>query len=120
MSNYWGFHSMFDCNGCDIQSISDGSNIKEFTKQLIKEIDMKQYGETILEHFATHDPSKGGYTMLAMIETSNLSAHFVEASGEAYIDVFSCKDFDAEKAKEVIGHFFKPNTIKHTRVLRKA
>ncbi len=120
LSEYWGYHLHLDCGECNKELISSKENILAFTKAIIKAIDMVQYGETICEHFATHDPSKGGYTMLALIETSNLSAHFVESTGEAYIDIFSCKPFDIETAKEVVGDFFQPKTIFQNYLLRKA
>lgn len=120
MAEYWGYHSIFDCAGCDITKISNRENILAFTKELISAIKMVQYGETICEHFATHDPGKSGYTMLAMIETSNLGAHFVESTGEAYIDVFSCVDFDYEVARGVVQKYFDPASVSHRRILRKA
>ena len=92
--------------------------IEMFVKQLVEEIDMKAYGEPIIEHFATHDPSKGGYTLLQMIETSAIAAHFVEATGEAYFDIFSCKDFDIDTVIKLIHIYFGPTHIQHLTLSR--
>ncbi|HRJ13039.1 MAG TPA: polyamine aminopropyltransferase, partial [Alphaproteobacteria bacterium] len=62
----------------------------------------------ILEHFATHKKETAGYTFLQMIETSNIAAHFAENLGEVYIDIFSCRDFDADIAKKVTEDHFQP------------
>lgn len=120
MSDYWGFHGIYNCSGCDIASISSRETIYNFTKELVDKIDMIAYGEPIIEHFAEHDPTKAGYTMLQMIQTSNLSAHFVESNGEAYIDVFSCKNFDSAVVEEIIVKYFKATQIQSARILRSA
>ena len=69
---------------------------------------MVAYGEPIIEHFATHCHEAAGYTLLQMIETSNIAAHFAENIGQVYIDVFSCKAFDVEVALEICKKHFKP------------
>lgn len=105
----WGYHASFDCAGCNVDKITDGEHIKAFSKALVEAIDMKAYGEPMAVHFAAHDPTKGGYTLVQLIETSNICAHFVDATGEAYIDIFSCKNFSVEDALAVISEFFEPN-----------
>lgn len=84
MSSYWGYHLILDCKGCDKEKIANGDHIRAFVAHLVKAIEMKAYGQPILEHFATHDPEKGGYTMLQMIETSAITDHFVDHDGDTY------------------------------------
>ena len=71
-------------------------------------INMVAYGEPVVEHFATHSHEAAGYTLLQMIETSNIAAHFAENIGQVYIDVFSCKAFDVEVALGICKKYFKP------------
>lgn len=108
---FWGKHVFFDCAGCELFALEDADTIKAFLVELVDAIDMKAYGDPILAHFATHDPSKGGYTFAQMIETSLIDGHLVEATREAYISVHSCKDFDAEVAANVVEKYFKPACI---------
>ena len=68
--NAWGKHAIFDCRGCEKSIISNGDELRKFSRMIVEKIDMKAYGEPKLEHFATHDPSKGGYTLCQFIETS--------------------------------------------------
>ena len=49
-----------------------------------------------------------GFTLLQMIETSNIAAHFAENIGQVYIDVFSCKAFDVEVALGICRKYFNP------------
>lgn len=73
MSKYWGYHLMLDCSDCDREKITSKENIINFTKELVKIIDMKAYGDPIVVHFAEHDPTKAGYCLLHLIETSNIA-----------------------------------------------
>jgi S-adenosylmethionine decarboxylase len=108
---FWGKHSFFDCAGCSILRLKDPDNITEFLSELVDRIDMKAYGDPILAHFATHDPTKGGYTFAQMIETSLIDGHLVEETREAYISVHSCKDFDSSEVVKCIEKYFLPNHI---------
>jgi len=117
---YWGYHLILDCQGCAIDSISNSANIKHFVETLVDAIEMKAYGEPIIEHFATHDPTKGGYSLVQLIETSSITGHFVDENGDAYIDIFSCKPFSFDTVKDVIGRFFGPQSIKMHFLTRQA
>lgn len=105
----WGWHCSLDLGGCDKALITNKDNIVAFCKALVKAIDMKAYGEPEAVHFAEHDASKAGFTLTQLIETSNICAHFVDATGEMYLDVFSCKAFDPDVVLNVAGTFFSPS-----------
>ena len=104
----WGQHLVLDFNGCPKELLADKENILDWSKELVQAIDMVAYGEPIIEHFATHSHEAAGYTLLQMIETSNIAAHFAENIGQVYIDVFSCKAFDVEVALGICKKYFKP------------
>jgi S-adenosylmethionine decarboxylase len=120
MGTYWGYHLILDCGGCDNEKIKSSENIKNFTKELVKRIDMKAYGEPIVEHFATHDPSKAGHSMVQLIETSNICAHFVDRDNTAYFDIFSCKTFDNTTVVDTVKEFFGAETVRITYLTRQA
>lgn len=102
----WGYH--FAVNAvCSKDKVSDAEVIKAFSKDLVDAIDMKAFGDPIVVHFAEHDPVKAGYSLVQLIETSNICGHFVDASGEAYIDVFSCKEFDPNVVLRKIEEYFE-------------
>lgn len=108
MTYVWGWHLSMDLGGCSKEKITSKDNIVDFCKTLVTAIDMKAYGEPEAVHFAEHDPGKAGFTLTQLIETSNICAHFVDATGEMYLDVFSCKPFDPEVVMKVAGDFFDP------------
>lgn len=101
----WGFHLILDCSGADHASISDGENIANFARKLVKDIDMVAFGEPQVVRFGSGD--KMGYTLVQLIETSNICGHFVEENDTFYLDVFSCKPFDPNVVVETAKEFFK-------------
>lgn len=117
--NVWGWHMIVDCSQCDIPSVTDGDNIYNFVKDLVVRIDMKAYGEPVIEHFATHDIDKAGYSLVQLIETSNITAHFVDKNGDAYVDVFSCKPFQEIDVLNCIQDYFNPKHMS-SRVFNRA
>ena len=112
MGTYWGFHLALDCKNCNKELITNYDTIYNFTKQLVNDIDMVAYGEPQIVNFGSGN--KAGYTLVQLIETSNICAHFVPDDGEGgtamYFDVFSCKPFDNETVVELVKEFFEPTT----------
>lgn len=119
MSNYWGYHLMLDCSGCDIEEIASRDNIYRFIKDLVERIDMVAHGEPIIEYLLPGDP-KQGYSLMQLITTSNICGHFMELDGTAYFDVFSCKPFDIEIAKTVVNEYFHPKKMRVNFITRHA
>lgn len=120
MTEYWGYHLLVNCSNCDRDFITDRWVHNKFLEELVEAIDMVAYGKPVLAHFATHDPSKGGFTLMQMIETSSITGHFVDETLEAYIDVFSCKEFDLTKVHDVIQKWYRPGLTQMQMIYRKA
>jgi S-adenosylmethionine/arginine decarboxylase-like enzyme len=114
----WGFHFILDCVGANHESITSAENITAFAKKLVKDIDMVAYGEPQVVRFGSGD--KQGYTLVQLIETSNICAHFVEENDTFYLDVFSCKPFDVNVVIDLAIEFFKITSYKQAYLERKA
>ena len=108
---------MLDCSGCE--RIDSRENIYNFTKEMVKRIDMTAHGEPVIEYLLEGDP-KQGYSMMQLITTSNICGHFMELDGTAYFDVFSCKKFDIEVAQDVVREFFNPKKMRVNYITRHA
>jgi len=114
----WGYHLIMDCAAGS--KVDDKDHIKAFIKELVPAIDMIAFGEPWIERFATHDPVKAGVSFCQMIETSNITGHFVDSTGDFYIDVFSCKPFEAETVAELVQKYFSPKHVKAIMIDRDA
>lgn len=118
MSDFWGYHAMFDVAGCNQELIKNKKHIKKFIKTLVNDIDMVAVGKPIVKYLCEGDP-KEGYSFVQLIVTSSIVGHLMN-SGEAYFDVFSCKPFDASVAQHLIEVFFKPSSVRFNYLTRDA
>ena len=109
-NNAWGQHLILDMGGCN-ERISQKESISAFVVELVNAIDMVAYGEPIIEHFATHSQEAAGYSLVQLIETSAISAHFSDNNRDVYLDVFSCKSFDETRVVQVVDKYFEPTSI---------
>ena len=112
LNDTWGYHLLLDCSAGDIFKITSKDNVYKFIKELVPAIDMVAFGEPWIEHFATHDIDKAGISLCQMIETSNITGHFVDKNGNFYIDVFSCKPFDSNIVLNIVEKYFAPHKIR--------
>ena len=110
---------MLDCSGCDQKKIKDKNHIWVFVKTLIKRVGMKAHGNMMIENLLQGTDNEG-YSVLQMIVTSNITCHFVNKTGAAYIDLFSCKEFEAEIVIATVKEFFSPTAMKLNFVERQA
>jgi S-adenosylmethionine/arginine decarboxylase-like enzyme len=115
----WGYHIMLDCAGCDLKKIKDKDHIWAFVYTLIKRVEMEAHGKMIIENLLPGTDNEG-YSVLQMITTSNINCHFVNKTADAYIDLFSCKEFKAEIVIATVKEFFNPTSIKLNFVERQA
>jgi S-adenosylmethionine/arginine decarboxylase-like enzyme len=118
MSNYWGYHLMLDCSGCNL-NISDKQYIYNFVKELVELIGMEAHGEPVIELLLQGEPNQG-YSLMQLITTSNICAHFVDKDNTAYIDVFSCKEFKIDTVSDVVNKYFSPKKTKLNFITRHA
>jgi S-adenosylmethionine/arginine decarboxylase-like enzyme len=115
---YWGYHLILDCAGLNPESIRDEKNIYNFAKQLVKDIDMVAYGEPQIIKFG--HSGKEGYTLVQLIETSNICVHFVDEDNTAYFDIFSCKTYDNDVVIGLVKKYFGATHIRQTYLTRQA
>lgn len=116
----WGKHVIIDMSAGDRKRVRSAKHIRRFLETLVETIGMKAYGPPVLQHFAEHVPEAAGYSLVQLIETSAITGHFCDRSGDAYIDIFSCKDFQAELAIEVVRASFRPEHINFMTLVRQA
>ena len=102
----WGLLTSMDVEGCDPALIRSAEAIREYTFRLCQLIKMRPFGECHVVHFGEQE-KVAGFSMFQLIETSNISGHFANATNTAYIDIFSCRMYDPQVAVEFTKEFFK-------------
>lgn len=98
----WGVELL--ANFADCERIIEKEHVENFARELVQAIDMVAYGEPVVVNFGKGN--KEGFTLVQLIETSNIVAHFCNSTKEVYLNVFSCKDFDPTVAIEVFNKYF--------------
>lgn len=115
MKNY-GKELILDLHNCD-PSTFNRKDIRNYFKELCELIDMKReqlhwwddHGVPPEQH-AT-EPHLKGTTAIQFIQTSNVTIHTLDIMKHAYVNIFSCKDFDPEVAKEFTRNWFKGEVL---------
>ena len=109
----WGLLSSIDIYECDPETIRDADQIKTFVIELCDLIEMKRFGDPVVVHFG-EDERVAGYSLVQLIETSLISAHFANQTNAVYLDVFSCKLYDPEEVETFSRTFFGgKRSVKH-------
>jgi S-adenosylmethionine/arginine decarboxylase-like enzyme len=114
----WGKHLILDAAGCSPKMIGNPVVVSSFARSLVKRIEMVPYGDPQVVMFGSGN--KKGYTLIQLIETSNIAAHFVEENNSMYLDVFSCKDFDPQVVKDTVSEYFDAKRFRTKVMLRQA
>ncbi len=119
MYNKFGKHTIIDVKGCPIDLIDSKENIANFVTELCDKINMHPYGIPLIVRFGD-DPKVEGYSLVQLIYTSNICGHFcpynyemevngqkINNAGSAYLDIFSCQDYDSNLALSVVKQYFQ-------------
>jgi hypothetical protein len=71
---------------------------------------MRAHGPLLIERFGVG--ALEGWSALQFIETSSITVHADEMGGRCFVDVFSCRAFDADVVAEVVrAHFGGTATV---------
>jgi S-adenosylmethionine/arginine decarboxylase-like enzyme len=116
MKKIWGQLLSLDLSDCEPSFMNNPKKLKEFSKKICKEIDMVPFGKPIVHRFG--EGTLEGYSMMQFIMTSSITVHLDEINNRAFIDIFSCKKFDANKAKNFCKNFFRAKKIRAKNLYR--
>ena len=105
----WGYHLIVNAGDCTPSAIRNKKMIANFAKDLVKEIDMVAFGVPMIVMFGKG--AQKGYTLVQLIETSNITAHFAEDTNDIYLDVFSCKTFNPKLVFPILKKYFHPKKM---------
>jgi len=114
----WGYHLMLDCQGMN-DNITSKACLKEFIADLIKQIKMEAVGKPVIKYLL-EGHQNSGYSLVQLIQTSNITGHFMDQDRTAYIDVFSCKKFNPKIVEKIVKKHFGTTKIKSKIVTRTA
>ena len=109
--------TIFNLYECDEVFLKSKRMISRFLLDLCKCINMKPYKKPLVERFGKEKLE--GYSALLWIETSSIVIHLDEHEKKAFIDIFSCKRFNASKAKDFSKKYLKAKKVSFKTIMRK-
>jgi S-adenosylmethionine decarboxylase len=104
----FGPHITLDLKGCPKEILSDYNLHFDYLKTLPELIHMTPITQPYVFPYSGLVPEDKGITGIVIIAESHISVHSFEDKGYCFIDIFSCKDFDVERAIEITKNLFKP------------
>lgn len=100
-------HLIVDGYGGDVQKMQDLERIYDFLDRFPAQIGMTKIAPPYVFRYIGSKPQDWGISGFVLIAESHISIHTFPERAYINIDVFSCKEFDAEKAikdlKESLG-----------------
>ena len=95
----YGWSARIDLYECDVGRLVDRDHIQRFIHTLCDDVlGMKRHGESLIEWFGGNEEKVAGFSFVQLIETSSVVGHVSEARRAVYLDIFSCRPFDAAGA----------------------
>ena len=112
----WGKSVAIDLYGCAHERLTNPDLPKEFIAEVIKIVDMEAHGPCYIDRFGEGEIE--GYSAMQFIKTSSITVHLDEVGNRAFIDIFSCKHFEAAPAEKYAKNFFGAKTSKVVELTR--
>ena len=103
----FGPHLMLDLKGCNPDKLSNLELIFTILSDLPDTIHMHKITQPYVFPYSGLVPEDKGITGFVTIAESHISIHTFQLKNYAFIDIFSCKDFDYETATHYMINVFE-------------
>ena len=103
----FGQHLIIDASGCNRKKLADQGLVYDILNQLPAKIGMTKMTLPYAVKWLDPGATISGISGFVMIAESHISIHTFPEKDYVFIDVFSCKCFDVDKAVELIVKAFE-------------
>jgi len=123
-TSFYGVELIIDLHNCD-NIIFSRKSIRSYFRNLCNLIDMERCKLTWWDDYGLppedcqSEPHLKGTSAVQFILTSNITIHTLDLLGNVYINIFSCKEFDADVATKFSAEWFKGKIVNSVVVERK-
>lgn len=104
-------HLVIDGRGCDHAQLSDPERARRFLDEFPSLIRMTKIVPPAVYTYHGPTPEDWGVSGFVIIAESHISIHTFPDRAYVNIDVFSCKEFDADEAMEQVWEFFSMESV---------
>ena len=112
----FGKEAIIDLHDCDASKFNR-ENIEKYLVNLCDLIDMQRADLHFWDYDGIPEEERDteahllGTSAIQFIQTSNITIHTLEIPKSVYLNIFSCKDFDAEVTKKFSEDYFEGKTV---------
>jgi len=112
----YGKELILDLHGCNVSTFNRNS-LRGYFKAICQEIDMTRCKLVFWDDVGVSEeekqtsPHTKGTSAVQFILTSSIVIHTLDLLGAVYVNIFSCKDFDADKARQFTKEWFEAKTF---------
>ena len=103
----YGPHLMLDLSDCNPTILDNLEACFKLLSELPEKIGMTKITQPYVFRYSAPVPEDEGITGVTIIAESHISLHTYPRKSFAFVDIFSCKPFDVEMAKDHIVQFFQ-------------
>jgi len=95
-------HLTLDLSGCPAEKMADVALIFNVLEELPARLGMTPIATPSVFKYTGRVAEDAGVTGVVLVEDAHISVHTFPERGRAVIDLFSCRDFNAELARELL------------------
>jgi len=115
----FGYELLLDLYDCQPGVCDDLATGYKFLDEIVEYLGMeKQAPPSIFFTDASRFPDKAGLSGWAPLVESSIVIHTLSPKNFISIDIYCCKEFDIERAKEFVKKFFLPKRMDSQFILR--
>jgi S-adenosylmethionine decarboxylase len=107
-----GNHLIIDGVNVNSKLLDDKRFIKNLLKELPKVVDMHTLTRPKVIRATPKEYDTGGITGFVILSESNIAIHTYPNEGRFYLDLFSCMEFDVDKAIDYVKDKFNLKDFK--------
>lgn len=123
-NDVYGKEVILDLHECDITKFNR-KELRRYFKELCLMIDMERcdlhfwdYVGVPQEEIDSEPDHLVGTSAIQFIKTSNITIHTLDRSARVFLNIFSCKDYDADIVVEFSKTFFNGEVVNLTEIER--
>ena len=92
--------------------MADAERVRQFLDQYPPSLKMTKICEPVVTYYEAPDAADSGVSGFVIIAESHISIHTFPQRSYINIDIFSCKDFDDQRALQDVQDFFGLKRVK--------
>jgi S-adenosylmethionine decarboxylase len=114
----FGPHLVLEAYGCSKSALSDLNLISQALDAYPEQLDMTKIMPPYVFRYSGAVPDDWGVSGVVLIAESHISIHTFPDKEFVTLDIFSCREFDVEKAIEYFCSIFNPESYDKQLLMR--